>query len=157
MWKLLLAYATLNVKMKLLHVASIAWTLGRGSAQYVLQDDYMTGGFFGKFTFWNTSDTTPDTSVQYVSFEEAQDMLMIVNNPDNIQLRVDSVNIAPQGRSSIRITSNDVYQSGLVIVDIEHMPGGVCGTWPAFWMVGPNWPYDGEIGETLFNATRLQR
>jgi hypothetical protein len=25
------------------------------------------------------------------------------------------------------------------------MPGGVCGTWPAFWMVGPNWPNYGEI------------
>src|SRR5690348_578727 len=24
------------------------------------------------------------------------------------------------------------------------MPEG-CGTWPAFWMVGPNWPNGGEI------------
>lgn len=25
------------------------------------------------------------------------------------------------------------------------MPGGICGTWPAFWTVGPNWPDAGEI------------
>lgn len=25
------------------------------------------------------------------------------------------------------------------------MPGGICGTWPAFWMFGPNWPSSGEI------------
>jgi hypothetical protein len=25
------------------------------------------------------------------------------------------------------------------------MPGSVCGTWPAFWTVGPNWPNSGEI------------
>ncbi|KAI9875363.1 MAG: hypothetical protein M1830_008581 [Pleopsidium flavum] len=25
------------------------------------------------------------------------------------------------------------------------MPGGVCGTWPAFWTVGPDWPNNGEI------------
>lgn len=25
------------------------------------------------------------------------------------------------------------------------MPGGICGTWPAFWSYGPNWPYSGEI------------
>jgi len=40
------------------------------------------------------------------------------------------------------------YNHGLVIADIAHMPGGICGTWPAFWMVpaGPNnWPAHGEI------------
>ena len=25
------------------------------------------------------------------------------------------------------------------------MPGGICGTWPGFWMVGPDWPNQGEI------------
>ena len=32
----------------------------------------------------------------------------------------------------------------LFIVDLAHMPAG-CGTWPAFWLVGPGWPNDGEI------------
>ena len=25
------------------------------------------------------------------------------------------------------------------------MPGSVCGTWPAMWMLGPSWPNGGEI------------
>lgn len=29
-------------------------------------------------------------------------------------------------------------------MDVAHMPTG-CGTWPAFWMVGPDWPTGGEI------------
>lgn len=52
---------------------------------------------------------------------------------------VDSINETPQGRPSIRLTSKKSYNSGLVILDVEHMPVG-CGTWPAFWMVGPKWP-----------------
>ena len=63
-------------------------------------------------------------------------------------MRVDSTNNTPNGRPSVRITSNKVYQAGsLIILDADHMPGGICGTWPAFWLVGPNWPNEGEIGE----------
>jgi hypothetical protein len=32
----------------------------------------------------------------------------------------------------------------MVIMDAYHMPYG-CGTWPAWWQNGPNWPYGGEI------------
>lgn len=36
------------------------------------------------------------------------------------------------------------FTGGLVLMDAWHMPTG-CGTWPAWWMNGPNWPYGGEI------------
>ena len=50
------------------------------------------------------------------------------------------------GRPSVRITSTKKYNHGLFIADIAHMPGGVCGTWPAFWTLGDGtWPYHGEI------------
>lgn len=29
-------------------------------------------------------------------------------------------------------------------LDVEHIPTG-CGTWPAWWLVGPGWPSHGEI------------
>lgn len=63
----------------------------------------------------------------------------------------------------MRITSNRSYNHGLFILDLAHMPGGICGTWPACkfpsnseldhfslttdldWLVGPNWPNEGEI------------
>ncbi|KAK4703580.1 hypothetical protein P7C70_g2637, partial [Phenoliferia sp. Uapishka_3] len=45
-----------------------------------------------------------------------------------------------QFRNSVRIASTDHYNIGsVVIVDLQHIPYGV-GLWPAFWMVGPNWP-----------------
>lgn len=30
------------------------------------------------------------------------------------------------------------------MLDLDHMPHG-CGTWPAWWTCGPDWPYHGEI------------
>jgi len=42
----------------------------------------------------------------------------------------------------------------LFIFDIAAMPA-VCGTWPAVWFTGANWPYQGEIdvveGVSLYN------
>ncbi len=60
---------------------------------------------------------------------------------------VDTTNVASgRGRNSVRITSKKSYDAGsLIILDLSHMPGSVCGTWPAFWTVGPSWPSNGEI------------
>jgi len=49
-----------------------------------------------------------------------------------------------RGRDSVRLESHKSYNNGLIIIDLPHMPTG-CGTWPAFWTVGPNWPAGGEI------------
>ncbi len=48
-------------------------------------------------------------------------------------------------RDSIRIHSLKTYNSGLFILDVDHVPTG-CSTWPAFWMNGPDpWPQNGEV------------
>lgn len=49
------------------------------------------------------------------------------------------------GRGSVRVSSDKAYTHGLFIADINHMPGSICGVWPAFWTFGPNWPASGEI------------
>ncbi|EGU85543.1 hypothetical protein FOXB_03945 [Fusarium oxysporum f. sp. conglutinans Fo5176] len=37
------------------------------------------------------------------------------------------------GRGSVRLESKESYSSGILIADIEHMPGTACGVWPAYW------------------------
>ena len=60
------------------------------------------------------------------------------------------------GRRSVRISSKKKWTHGLFVADIYHMPGGICGTWPAYWLLGPNWPYTGEIDimEGVNDATK---
>lgn len=35
------------------------------------------------------------------------------------------------GRESVRISSKKTFTHGLFIADIAHMPGTICGAWPA--------------------------
>ena len=66
-------------------------------------------------------------------------------------------------RDSVRVSSKNTYSNGLIIADIWAMPHG-CSVWPAYWMVGPSWPSDGEIdilegvnGEFSFILSLLPR
>ncbi|OCK80932.1 glycoside hydrolase family 16 protein [Lepidopterella palustris CBS 459.81] len=110
-------------------------------AGYVLEDDY-TSNFFDKFDFFTSSDPT-NGFVSYVDQSTAQSRGLI-STSSGIYMGVDHTNVTPNGRPSVRLTSKKSYNAGLVILDLAHMPAG-CGTWPAFWMVGPNWPNSGEI------------
>jgi len=84
--------------------------------------------------------------VNYVDQATAQSSGLYSAQNGSIYTGVDSVNVASRSsRSSIRVESKNSYNHGLIILDLEHMPGGICGTWPAFWMLGPDWPNNGEI------------
>lgn len=70
---------------------------------------------------------------------------------DSVYMGVDTTNVYPlagPGRPSVRIESKINYNHGLFVLDIAHMPFG-CGTWPAFWLVGPDWPNNGEVGKYI--------
>ncbi|KAF2831502.1 hypothetical protein CC86DRAFT_463379 [Ophiobolus disseminans] len=112
-------------------------------AGYVLEDDYMTD-FYGNFDFFTGQDPT-EGFVQYVDEATARKTNLIKANSSTAAVfGVDVVNKTPKGRPSIRIESKKKYDSGLIVLDVAHMPFG-CGTWPAFWTLGPNWPKGGEI------------
>ncbi|KAI9741089.1 MAG: hypothetical protein M1834_002802 [Cirrosporium novae-zelandiae] len=114
-------------------------------AGYTLEDDYSTSNFFSMFDFFTETDPT-NGFVEYVDQSTAQSSGLISNNGSSIYMGVDHTNFASSsGRQSVRITSTKSYNHGLVILDLAHMPGSVCGSWPAFWMVGPDWPSNGEI------------
>ena len=122
----------------------------RGKASYSLVQDYTgAANFYNGFEFFTQADPT-DGHVQFLSMDEANSSSIagVINGGDAamaVYLAVDSSDVAPNGRNSVRVSSTQSFHHGLVVVDIAHMPGGICGTWPAFWMVGPNWPNDGEI------------
>lgn len=128
-------------------LGSVALLSTTGWAQYTLQQDYMAdGAFFEQFNFWDAPDPT-NGFVQYQNQDNAQDANLINTASGSIQMSVDTTQTISGGRRSVRIESKNTYSSGLFIIDASHMPVG-CGTWPAFWMYGPDWPAGGEIGES---------
>ncbi|KAI9847413.1 MAG: hypothetical protein M1837_002602 [Sclerophora amabilis] len=115
-----------------------------GQSAYTLQDDYSPSDFFSQFTFFTEPDPTHGF-VEYVDESTAQGGGLIQTNSDSVYIGVDHDNQAPSGRQSVRLTSKNSYTHGLFIADIAHFPGGICGTWPALWTLGPDWPSSGEI------------
>lgn len=101
-------------------------------AKYALQDDYFQldsqGSFFDKFAFWSQKDPT-DGFVRYKGYEACLERDLIRNTSSNIIMRADSTNVAPYGRPSVRIESKKTYNKGLIVLDLDHMPGSTCGVW----------------------------
>ncbi|KAI9262709.1 concanavalin A-like lectin/glucanase domain-containing protein [Sporodiniella umbellata] len=122
-----------------------------------LKKTYKGASFFDNFSFWTDADPTHGF-VKYVDQGTAKSSGLIYNQGDKVFMKADNTTKSPGGRKSVRITSHDSFSdSALVLLDLEHMPIG-CGTWPAFWMVGPNWPNSGEIDiiENVNKATLNQ-
>jgi hypothetical protein len=125
--------------------ASVLCAAGIANAAYSIEDNYDSQNFFNEFNFFDGADPTDG----FVSFADAS----IANNTGlagysngAVYLGVDHTTMNPAGgRDAVRVTSNKAYTHGLFIADISHMPGGICGVWPAFWTFGPNWPASGEI------------
>ncbi|KAL4956666.1 concanavalin A-like lectin/glucanase domain-containing protein [Aspergillus filifer] len=125
------------------------------SAAYVLQDDYTPDTFFDKFSFFTDADPT-NGHVSYVDRSTAESGGLI-SAGSSVYMGVDHTNVAADGRQSVRISSTQTYHHGLFIIDLGHMPTG-CGAWPAFWILGPDWPNGGEIDviENVNDATNNQ-
>ncbi|GES60321.1 endo-1,3(4)-beta-glucanase [Aspergillus terreus] len=115
------------------------------AASYSLVDDFGTGSsFFDKFDFFTSTDPTHGY-VKYVDRSTATADGLLSSSNGSVYMGVDYKNVASGGRESVRITSKKSYTHGLFILDLAHMPGGICGTWPAYWLLGSNWPSNGEI------------
>ncbi|KAJ5943002.1 hypothetical protein N7516_003170 [Penicillium verrucosum] len=115
------------------------------SAAYTLRDDYGTSdSFFDRFNFYTDTDPT-NGFVNYIDRNTAS-RNGLINTGNGVYIGVDHTNTAnAPGRQSIRLESTTTYKHGLVILDLAHMPSSTCGSWPAFWMLGSNWPNNGEI------------
>ena len=68
--------------------------------------------------------------MNYVDRDTANQNGYIDTVDNQVYLGVDYTNVVNgNGRDSVRICSNAVYNYGLVVLDVSHMPGGICGTW----------------------------
>ncbi|CAE6447912.1 unnamed protein product [Rhizoctonia solani] len=126
---------------------------------WVVDTLYEGQDFFDGFDFYTDKDPT-NGQVQYVDSDTAfSEKLAYVTSDDKVVMKVDNTTYLSQGqnRKSVRIQSKKRFNGGLFILDLEKAPHG-CGTWPAFWTVGPNWPHGGEIDifEGVHENTRNQ-
>ena len=122
----------------------------QSGSTYILDTEYSGASFFNGFDFFTAADPT-NGFVTYVDEADAESASLIssgVGQPATFGVD-HTTTLASDGsqggRKSVRITSQKSWTHGLFIGDIAHMPGGICGTWPAFWTLGPNWPSNGEI------------
>ncbi|KIV79786.1 hypothetical protein PV11_07331 [Exophiala sideris] len=116
---------------------------------YQLDTEYAGVNFFDGWDFFTGGDPTGGF-VTYYSRSSAESAGMIDSTSNSsVYVGSDYTTFIPSpndaGRPSVRISSQRSWTHGLFIGDFNHAPGGVCGTWPAFWTLGPNWPYTGEI------------
>lgn len=131
-----------------MHISSIlvssSLALLTSAQSYNLEDDYSISNFANMFNF-ETEDDPTGGYVNYIDSTTAQESGLFSANGSQVYMGADSTNVATgRGRDSLRLSSKKIYNHGLIILDLEHMPYG-CGTWPAFWTLGPNWPSSGEI------------
>jgi hypothetical protein len=69
-----------------------------------------------------------------VDSDEATSLGLILAQNGQIYMGVDfnTTLTGNNNRSAVRIEGTDEYTHGLFIIDVAHMPGGICGTWPAW-------------------------
>lgn len=127
------------------------YSLASSTTAYTLTDNMAPNNFFPFFDFFTDKDPT-NGYVKFQSGEAAATsklaMMATSSNSTSVFLGVDQTNIindAESGRPALRLQSKKSWNKGLFIADIAHMPGGVCGVWPALWLVGPDWPNQGEV------------
>ncbi|CAE6458931.1 unnamed protein product [Rhizoctonia solani] len=114
------------------------------SSTWAIQSRIQGNSFFDAWEFWAYPDPT-NGAVDYQSLEgSASAGLHEINSDGNAIMRVETTQQVSGNRKSVRLHSRTTYNGALVILDAVHMPYG-CGTWPAFWSNGPNWPNGGEI------------
>jgi hypothetical protein len=126
--------------------ASILCAAGTAkAAAYAIADTFDHTNFFDEYDFFNGADPT-NGFVKYTTSATANASGLAGYSGSQVYLGVDSTTVNPSGgRGAVRLSSKKSYTHGLFIADIAHMPGGICGVWPAFWTFGPNWPASGEI------------
>ncbi|KAF9460039.1 laminarinase [Collybia nuda] len=115
-------------------------------ATYSQTDSFVGSSFLSGFSFQAISDPTHGR-VNYVNAATASSQNLTFASSDHFVVRADFKNVLSSsgpGRNSVRLQSNKRFTTSVAVFNVRHMPQG-CGTWPALWTVGSDWPNQGEI------------
>ncbi|KAH0832512.1 endo-1,3(4)-beta-glucanase [Fonsecaea pedrosoi] len=140
--------------------------LGFTSSIYQLDSEYSGSNFFQGWDFFTVSRMSArdfsdkadaeqggDPTGGFVTYysQGSAELMGMINASDSSAIYIGSDyntvigSTQAAGRPSVRISTRRSWTHGLFIGDFNHAPGGVCGSWPAFWTLGPSWPNNGEI------------
>ncbi|CAD0091887.1 unnamed protein product [Aureobasidium mustum] len=130
-------------------LALLPLTASAVSYSYSLQDTYAGSNFYDGFNFFTDPDPTHGF-VQYVDQATAVSSgILGYGSGNTARWGVDDTTVLyanSTGRQSVRLEGKVNYNHGLFLADIKHMPGSICGVWPAFWTLGDStWPTHGEL------------
>lgn len=99
-----------------------AVSLGVVAGSYVLKDDFNGSNFFDNF-YYNSAPDASKGYVQYVNQSVAESSGLVSYHEGKNWLYVDNTTVASSpGRKSVRIQSNNVYNQGLFLFDVSHIP-----------------------------------
>lgn len=95
--------------------------------------------FFDQFDFFTAADPTHGY-INYVDQPTCEAAGIINSTATQVFMSPDLRTVNQnKPRDSVRLTSKSSFNGGLFILDVAHSPAG-CATWPAFWLVGAQWP-----------------
>ncbi|KAF1960350.1 hypothetical protein CC80DRAFT_513935 [Byssothecium circinans] len=100
-------------------------------------DNCAGSSFLSCFNFFSQPDPTHGFVRYFNQANATAQNLFSISSDNTVTIAVDSKNVAPGGRPSVRLQSKKVYNRGLFAP----------GTWPSFWSWGSSatWPEHGEI------------
>lgn len=109
-----------------------------------IKDDWLGKSIVNSVDWsYDTGEYNHGSAAWVSSYDDANTNNLIEINDDSVKLKVGTVDT--NGRlPSIKLKSTTTYNYGVFAISLDHIPAGM-STWPAFWLVGPNWPQDGEI------------
>lgn len=129
-----------SAAMSLFYASLTALALLGSSRAYQLKHNYDAANFLDpdNFQFYSGWDKFTKGFANYVAADEAMGLGMANITNGKIRLGVDADNSLDtfttgegSGRKSVRLEGMDTIDNGLIIADIDHLPAGGCGQWPA--------------------------
>jgi len=120
---------------------------------YRKQHAYVGSTFFEMFNFLEHPDPLGGY-VRYLDRRSAREAGLVKASSDRVKIGVDMSSGTATPVGSVRLTSKAVFNSGLFVVSLDHVPSG-CGSWPSLWMSGAQQGYKLDIVEGVHTSTRV--